>query len=289
MRSFRYLIGADGEVAAWPYLAMRRELNCAAETSTFADFAVTNLGFIGLINSSHGLAVTFRSEIVSTLALISAIGFLFDQPKQRAIVTTLSNGGEDCRLFHDPDEVVSKLIAEMQLREAKHANFLHQPQRIDAVGEHGRLADLFRVWANARGVFDDAGVDALGRHLLRGRFALVEPVHDGRTLLIRDWGNAYGSFDDRWLGMARGLRFEDQPDFRYAREAVRAYHEVLRLGAPLLDDVDAIISTARDGPTRIQYRRMILPIQVPTRGLQLLSTSLVDPEIDLRTPRRRKV
>ena len=60
--------------------------------------------------------------------------------------------------------------------------------------------------------------------MLRGRFVLLEPQRDGRTLIIEDWGRAYGSFDRRWLAMSRGLRFEDQPDFRYANAAIGGYY-----------------------------------------------------------------
>ena len=86
--------------------------------------------------------------------------------------------------------------------------------------------------------------------------------------------------------MSRGLRFEDQPDFRYAHAAVDAYHEVLRSGQPLLDEIDAIISYPQFSRRRLQYWRLILPIRAPTGEPQLLSTSLTDPNIDLRLSRR---
>ena len=284
MRSPRYLVDAEGELSPWPYSAIRSALHCAADADTFATYAVTNLGFIFLMENRNGLAVSLRPEVVCLRALASTIHLLLDLPRQRTMLSALADEWQ-YSLFRSPFEVALALVAQLQLREADQSSFLRRPQRVDDLREKSAFAHLMRAWADANSVFDREQLATVAHRILRGRFVLLEPQQDGRTLIIEDWGHAYGSFDRRWLAMSRGLRFEDQPDYRYAQAAVGAYHEVLRSGQPLLDEVDAIISRPRYCRTRIQYRRLILPIRAPTGEMRLLSTSLTDPNVDLRSRR----
>jgi hypothetical protein len=285
MGSLQFLIDGEGELVPWPFASMRSTLCCAADANTFAKYAVANLGFIYLTEKQHGLALSLRPKVVCSSALIAAIHLLSDLPRHRIMLLTLSDAW-DCRLFRSPSEVILTLIAELRQRETTEGNFLRRQRSIDDIAEKNIFADLMRIWVSVGAVFDHEYFDAVAHRMLRGRFALLKPQRDGRTLIIEDWGRSYSSFDARWLAMSRGLRFEDQPDFRYAHAAVDAYHEVLRSGQPLLDEIDAIISYPQFGRRRLQYRRLILPIRAPTGEPHLLSTSLTDPNIDLRLPRR---
>jgi hypothetical protein len=281
MRSPKYLVDAEGELWSWPYSAIRNELRCTADANTFASYAVINLGFICLEDSRHGMIVSLRPEVVCPRALASTIFLLSDMPPQRTMLSVLSKGWQH-RLFQSPSEVVPELVAELQRREVDQSDFLRRPRHVDEIRGNNAFAHLMRAWTNAESVFDCEQLRAVVHRMLRGRFVLLEPQRDSRTLIIEDWGHAYGSFDRRWLAMSRGLRFEDQPDYRYANAAMGGYYEVLRSGQPLLDEVDAIISRPRYRRSRIQYRRLILPIRGPTGEMRLLSTSLTDSNINLR-------
>ena len=81
---------------------------------------------------------------------------------------------------------------------------------------------------------------------------------------------------------ARGMRFQDQPDYRYGCAAADGYMAVLRQRQPILEQVDAIMSKPRSAELRIRYSRLIVPFRGPDGKTRLLSTSLMDPTIDLR-------
>jgi hypothetical protein len=281
MHSLRYLIDAEGELAPWPFSKIRSALHCAADAHTFAIYAVTNLGFIDLTERHHALVLSLRPKVASPRALSAAILLLSDLPRHRMVLSTFSNGW-DHKLFPSASDVIPTLVAELQQREVVKSNFLRRQRSVDDIGEGNIFADLMRAWVSVDAVFDDAYFSTVAHRMLHGRFALLNPQRDGHTLIIQDWGRSYASFDSRWLSMSRGLRFEDQPYFRYAHAAVGAYHEVMRTGRPLLDEIDAIISYTECGRKRIQYRRLILPIRTPTGEAKLLSTSLTDRNIDLR-------
>jgi hypothetical protein len=281
MRSLKYLIDAEGELTPWPFSSIRSALHCTADVNAFATHAISNLGFIYLTGRQHGLVLSLRPKVVSLRALIAAVYLLSDLPQHRIVLASLSDGWNH-RFFRNPSELTLELFAELRQRETTDSNFLRRKRSVDDIAKKSIFADLMRAWVSAGAVFDHEFLDTIAHCMLRGRFALLKPQRDGHTLIIEDWGHSYGSFDKRWLSMSRGLRFEDQPDFRYALAAVDAYHEVLRSGRPLLDEIDAIVSHPQLGPRRLQYRRFILPIRAPTGEPLLLSTSLTDPNIDLR-------
>jgi hypothetical protein len=103
------------------------------------------------------------------------------------MLSALSEGWQH-RLFQSPSEVVPELIAELQRREADQSNFLRRPRHVDEIRENNAFAHLMRAWTNADSVFDCEQLRAVAHRMLRGRFVLLEPQRDGRTLIIEDWG-----------------------------------------------------------------------------------------------------
>ena len=176
-------------------------------------------------------------------------------PRQRIVVCELSDESRH-KMFRSGGMSWRCSIPALQRRDAEQTVFLRQPKCINEMPASGVLADLMRVWTGDAVLVEGDRLNQAVSRLLGGRFALRQPHSGDSALLIRDWGSAYGSFDRRWVAMSRGLRFEDQPDDRYASAAVRGYQEVARIGRPMLDDVDAIITRPVRGRTRIRYRRL---------------------------------
>jgi hypothetical protein len=280
MRIFECMIAGSGELSAWPFTALRRSLHCSADPRTFATYAVTNLGCIHIAQRPRGLAVSLRPRVVSPRAIVAAIYLLTDLPRQRVVLSCLV-GRWQHQLFRAPTEAVHELVARLQVAEVDRVRFLRVERRLNDALNERHFGDLLRAWADDGAAFDRARLHSVAHRMLRGRYVLLRPQSDGRTLIISDFGSSYESFASDWVAHARGLRFEDQPDFRYAHAAVSAYHKVLRSRRPLLDDVDAFMSTDA-GPKRLQYRRLILPLRSAGHEF-LLSTSLVERSIDLRS------
>jgi hypothetical protein len=278
-----YLFDPKGELCPWPFVRCRRHWDWDGSPSAFADYAVMELGFVELRERPFGFAMRLSGANVAALALIATIQVLSDLPPLRTAVCA-AQGGAPHKMFRSPREAIAELVALWRERDAQDKIFLRRVQATDNMREGDALGDLMRLWSSGADIVKEGRLNEDAQRFLRGRFALLQVQSDHHTLLIKDWGRAYGSFDERWVQISKGLRFEDQPDYRYASAAVGGYHEAARLRRPVLDDVDALIQRPRSGRARIRYRRLIVPTSSPTGSLFLLSTSLEDRRVDLRSP-----
>ena len=289
MRENEFIVDDDGGVWERPFQRLKKNLCCELNDSKFIRYAIKNLGFVHIKTTRHGLVISLRPRVTHPVAFAAAVYFLSDFPNERVVISTLDDG---CNYFvcRGCDDAVKKLVDELTRTEATtRFGFLRRPRRIEQVPRDSSLAELMACWASGTTTFDAERLSPVFHNILRGRFALLAPQSDGHTLIIQDWGYGFHSYDDRWLAIARGLRFEDQPDYRYGCAAAGAYRGVLRTGQPVLEDVDAIMSRPRRGRQRIQYTRLILPIRTLRGETRLLSTSLMDPTIDLRSARSHEL
>lgn len=275
-----YLIDDEGDLSPSPFGKWRRDRDWTGDVGTFVDLSLSELGFVELRLRPRGVVVRLRATVVSPRALIATIQVLSDLPPTRTMVCASADGAHH-KMFRGPRDAVTMLVGLLERRESAEQTFLRRTRRTDDMPQKDVLADLMRFWSAGGDIVERGRLHGAARRLLGGRFALLQLQRDGEALLIKDWGRAYGSFDERWVQMSKGLRFEDQPDYRYASAAVGGYHEAARLGRPALDDVDALISR-RGGCARIRYRRLIVPTVSRTGATYLLSTSLEDSGIDLR-------
>ena len=289
MRQSEYIIDDDGSVWERPFQRIKQLLCCELNDSKFANYAIKNLGFVHIRTTRHGLIISLRPRVTHPVAFAAAVYLLSDFPNERVVISTLD---DSCNYFvgRGRDDAVKRLVDEMTRTEATTSfDFLRRPRRIEQVPRDSSLAELMACWARGTTTFDAERLSPVFQNILRGRFALLAPQSDGHTLIIQDWGYGFHSYDDRWLAIARGLRFEDQPDYRYGCAAAGAYRGVLRSGQPVLEDIDAVVNKPRHGRQRVQYTRLILPIRTPRGETRLLSASLMDPTIDLRSARSHEL
>jgi hypothetical protein len=100
---------------------------------------------------------------------------------------------------------------------------------------------------------------------------------------MQHWGDRLGSYDPTWARRARGVPLQEQPDYRYGSAAATAYKAALHGRHPVCEQVDAVVSKTRGANLRLRYTRLILPFEESDGRTRLLSTSLLDPTIDLRS------
>ena len=102
------------------------------------------------------------------------------------------------------------------------------------------------------------------------------------TLIIQHW-EIGSAATIAWARRARGVPLHEQPDYRYGSAAATAYKAALHSRQPVCEQVDAIVSKTRGANLRLRYMRLILPFEESDGRTCLLSTSLLDPTIDLRS------
>jgi hypothetical protein len=283
MRPLDLIIDDGGEAWPAPFDGVRLATGCDANVNTFVDYSIRNLGFIRVQQKPHGFVVTLRPSATNPVTFASAIFLISDLPDQRLVLSCLEDSWTHV-LCRDKAEARSRLLHAMdQAEDAREQPFLCERHCLDEVPPNSSISMLLAFWTECRGAFDDDQLSTALNRILRDRFALLSTRGDDETLLIENWGYGTASYWQSWLRRCRGLQFEDQPDHRYARAAAAAYREVLRSGQPLFDHVDAITSNAGQGKKRITYSRLIVPVDRTNGPPWLLSTSLLDITIDIRT------
>jgi hypothetical protein len=289
MRALDLIVDDNGEVWQAPFDGLRLALGCDASVDVFIRYVVRNLGFVRLVQKPHGLVVTLRPSATNPVTFASALFLISDSVSQRVILSCLDDPPMHV-LCSGITEAREKLLCAMdQVEDAREASFVSERRSLDDVPADSSIFKLLAFWGECQGSFDDEQLTTALEAILRDRFALLSSQANGETLIIQNWGYGVASFGSSWLDMCRGLHFEDQPDYRYGRAAAVAYREVLRSGEPLFDCVDAITSNAGHGKRRIAYHRLIVPLRKPNCQPWLLSTSLLDSNIDLRNAGCSKV
>jgi hypothetical protein len=282
MRSLDFIVDDDGEVWGAPFDGLRLALGCDANADVFIRYVIRNLGFLRLEQRRHGLVVTVRPSATNPVTFASALFLISDFASQRVLLSYLEDVPAHV-LCGGTAEAREKLLCAMdQAEDVSERCFVSERRGLDEAPANSSISRLLALWGDCQGAFDDQQLTTALRTILRERYALLSTQANGETLIIENWGYGGASFESNWLRMCRGLQFEDQPDYRYGRAAAVAYREVLRSGEPLFDYVDATTSNAGHGKRRIAYRRLIVPIRKRDCQPWLLSTSLLDPSIDLR-------
>jgi hypothetical protein len=117
------------------------------------------------------------------------------------------------------------------------------------------------------------------RALLDDRFLLSAQTGPG-SFAIGAFGVNRDDNCRRWLSNAAGVSVRAAPDAAYGASAANAYAETMRLGEPVMDNVDALVSWSGGARVRYRYTRMMLPFSA-AGGQWLLSCHVPAPHLRL--------
>lgn len=117
---------------------------------------------------------------------------------------------------------------------------------------------LYDLWQRHRGKFSSAFVaDAVRQGVLDRTFALEHD--DTAGWVVRLMGDAIGIFAAQRADPVGHALAASAVDHAYTRWVASHYGSVLDTGQGRYDHVDAIVSTSAKVPTRVRYRRRLLP------------------------------
>lgn len=277
------LIDDRGELWSETSNVIRTSFASAYADDGFSTYLVKNLGFIAIDIFGNSCQVRVRPALVSQDAFEALIKWLSHNTYDRLALGYFQDDWH-LELHATPDLLAHRLLKLINQRQLdRPTDFMAEYRGLEALDDQPELQNLVQNWSKLAG---ELGSEAASRHLKKltnGRYMIVTHSRENGRFTISEVGGGYVAYSKNWSREARGIPLERQPDREYGRFAVDGYRKSLEATEPYIDDVDAIITTAKYGRYRVRYRRLIIPGAKTDAGDDvLLSSSVLDERIDLR-------
>jgi hypothetical protein len=236
------------------------------------------LGYVAVTEGCRAVHLKFRPRAVSQTTLAALLYWLLESSADRVAITYYSGSWqhEVMPIAAAPSRLGQLVIDPVSVRGGDFR------RRRSTRRLRGPLHALLQCWRDDPGATFAGTATGLLNRRLGGRYMILKHPQWSRRLEILEVGRGFIVYDDDWLARAVGLRFEDQPDYLYAKWAADAYYEASDDARVIVDDIDALIERPRKPKARLQYQRLILPFRHPSGDRLLLCASTLDRQVNLR-------
>jgi hypothetical protein len=273
-----YIADHDGLVRAINSPRIRADLGSSLPVEDLADFAVRNLGYIGLRASPRSVRIWMRPKSVKPKSLLGAMQWLEGQAGKRVVLSCYEERWND-RVFGDSISAIQGIVNEVLPANPRSRDFVRKDRVNPEYCPEG-LQVLLALWRASPQRYDEATLFPILKQWLHDRYIVVR-VNEGRHL-VHDAGSGMPMLSPAWRRVSVGQRFEDLHDYEFGRWSVQAYQRAAEQAAPVLEDLDVIINLPGRPRTRVTYTRVILPFETDKGSRLLLGASLIDPNVNLR-------
>lgn len=278
-----YLIDPQGHWWRWPSATLAEKLGYADPDFDLAGYAARNLGYVWLIIDEQITLLQFRAGMVSQATLNSLKPYLRKAVASRPVGLVFYASGWLEEAYVTAEPLLARLDELSPLREARMRDqFIRQPQqpREWIYDAPQTLGGMFELWRFEGGTFSQPVQRYLESSGLASRTVLLQPGNDGH-LYVDTSGAGFTVYDNFSFHQVQRRKIEDQPDRAYGKWVAEAYHHTLNMGAPQIDDIDAIIDEPGHDPRRRRYQRVILRWNMPAGGVLLTGSSLLNQNISI--------
>jgi hypothetical protein len=258
------LIDADGRSWVAGSSELRHHLGFYG-TADLVDYALRNLGFVGLRAEGPRVTVTLRPDAFTHASLRRLIELLVGGDAQQIILRLVRNGASaPVEVYHDVEELAARLAI---LRDIGADAKVERPPLSIVPLSLGRLAGndrpqqskLYATWRRRRGILSRRTITTLMADQ-RGEGGLWVRVTDGDRAIVETWPKYITLYPQDTIERLIGGDVADQPDPQYGAGTGDGFRRVAHRGEPLLELVDAIITPGSDGVRRwSRYDRLLLP------------------------------
>jgi hypothetical protein len=258
------LIGPDGRIWIAGSVELRRHLGFYG-TVDLAEYAVRNLGYVGLRLSGWRAAISARPKAFSPACFRRLIEMLVESQVRQVVLRLICNRPDlPIEVYHDVDEVVARLSA---LSVAAPSAPLDRPRVILeslsldrlAPGLGTRQSTLYASWRRRRGVLGRETVSGIAA-APRSDSGLWVRIAGGGRAIVETWPNYITVYPPDAVERLLGGDLSDQPDREYAAGTGEGFLRVAHREQPRLELVDAIITPSPNAaPRRSRYDRLLLP------------------------------
>lgn len=256
---------------------LRSRLRASIPAETLREFAIVNLGFIGLAISRGSVRVQLRPLFARPAALGTLYLWLHQNAPERLVVTWYNGRWQDEIIGWSRDgwRRITRLLESPELPALGLTRRRISPNRLPATNP---------LWHVLEGTSGVASIVANPAQTLPAplseRYVLLTE-DSNRELRVCDFGDAMMSRSPRWRSEARGRRVDDLPDWHYGQWVGDAYREARHNRQPLLEEVTAVVEWPELGTLSHQYWRLIVPRTVPGLPTRLLGITVDTRDVSL--------
>jgi hypothetical protein len=253
---------------------LRSRLRASIEDEDLAQFAILNLGFIGIAAHSNSVRIRLRPTVAAPAALGALYLWLHKRPPQRMVVSWYDGRWQD-EIVGWGDDGWRRLTALLEATKLPTHTYSRKRVPTHRLGSANPLRHLLED--PSRLVVSVASPQLLPAPLRRRYVLLAE---DGnRELRVCDFGDTMMSRSRWWRRKARGHRIDDMPDWSYGRWVGDAYRESRQTGQPLLEEVKAVIDWPEAGTFAHSYWRLIVPLIQAGRPTRMLGVTVDNADV----------
>ena len=249
------LIDDQGKVWEPHSHALRSRLRASIDDGELREFAILNLGFIGLAISKGSVRIQLRPVLAKPAALGALYLWLHQRAPERVVVTWYNGRWQDEVIgwHHDGWRRITCLL---ESREHPTQGFSRGTIPLDRLTTENPLRHVLEDASRLASIVADPA-QTLPAPLADRYLLLLED--DNHELRVCDFGSALMTRSPQWQRRARGRRVDDLPDWNYGQWVADAYRQAARSGQPLLEEVAALIDWPEHGTLSHAYWRLIVP------------------------------
>ncbi|MEQ1611673.1 MAG: hypothetical protein ABL904_02890 [Hyphomicrobiaceae bacterium] len=271
---------------------LRNSFGSPVSNDEFSTYVVKNMGFIAVHGYGRSCEIRLRPSLVSPAAFAALQHYLRTRVFER-IVTARYDTDWVYGLHANKDAALAKIEASLASSlSPRPGDYLVRSIAKDELPRntpfHDALHSLIENWPTLSQSVHRDGLSNIIKQSLQGRYHLMVSPNGADTLAYSEIGNGFVSYSESWVAQAIGKAIEEHEDTAYGSWVASNCREAMKLNSPVLCDVDAIMNTSKLGRARIRYKRLFLPTRSIGGGAWLLTSSILDPTIDLRVDMLRK-
>lgn len=284
MRTSYQIIDDRGRVWHESSLALRAENFGFIAGSSFADYAIRNLGFIAMRRlEGDGVELRLRLECVSEAALIAASYQLWDGAPTRIALTHWENGGWKIEIHLGMAQLMARLARSKSLdRAGRQKRTLRAERSLASLRQRDSFREIMQAWEAIKPRATSPGFMSKLVALSNNRYIVYEkdPVAGFK---VAGFGANQPEFALKWLGSDQST-LNRHPDVEYAWACERSFSAAIERDVATLEEIDAFVqwrTGSRETPIRRKYQRLLLPLLGGSRQ-GLISITRENAAIDLR-------
>jgi hypothetical protein len=244
------------------------------------EYAVKNLGFVGVTRARTGLVVGLRPAVLAPMAYASLMPMLHeDEPERVLLQHYVDRRGWRHELHGNPFEAMQRVTELAQTGPIGFDRLRRRSLDIAQLPSGHPLRGLAECWQSSFRRIGLSGLLQAANDLTGGRYVLFDRSRD--TFRFQEVGRGMPPWVSRSKLHKPGRQLAEHPDRRFWASCINAYLDAAACGRPRLEAVDAVIEWTGFGPMRRRYLRLMLPISVENNPDLLLSASFEDTGIDL--------